>query len=133
MAMVIDESIVGLWYLEMSNGNLGGGIWRIPDARGFIMRWRFRYYLDDKTFDSNDKKNFYSLESNDLNKLLFSFRYIIKMGEETFNTKAYEFLRGENESVDDFAARYLKAPFIHMREATPEEVEEIEREHQSIG
>lgn len=51
---------VGAWYLAGREQDFLGMVFRNPGDDGLQFRYRFRYYVDDKTdFDSDDIKNVY--------------------------------------------------------------------------
>lgn len=49
---------LGLWYLEGDGKDWLAAVTRDGDGP-MTLRYRFRYYVDDKAFDSNDRKNWY--------------------------------------------------------------------------
>ena len=81
MSIPFDEHTLGVW-----NVALGDGDWlavlRVEDGKG-IIDYRFRWYLDDKDFDSKDIKHFYRAtpkEGRDpLETARFMFQGVIKL------------------------------------------------------
>lgn len=50
------DYIVGFWYISYAEGNWMSYIRRPAGMAGFEFVYRFRRYVDDKTFDSEDVK-----------------------------------------------------------------------------
>jgi len=50
---------VGVWWVAWTGGDWMACVWR--DDKEEHLQYRFRYYADDKAFDSDDTKNWYSM------------------------------------------------------------------------
>ena len=59
MEFVEDDYVVGVWF---AGGETSDWLATLVSRDGQLVgEYRHRYYIDDKTFDSDDKKSFYSL------------------------------------------------------------------------
>lgn len=78
--------------------------------------YRFRYYKDDKAFDSDDTKNWYTLSSEydrDKETSLENMRELSEKISEEFGNHYIEFLKGE-KLPEDFLHEILKEDFTHL-------------------
>jgi len=115
MSCEISEQTVGLWYVELPNGNWLASINRITDGT-VQLDYRLRWFRDDKLFDeSNDVRNWYRLKTNDEKKLLETTRAIFSQLTETF--KGWELMRG-GRSVEEFLDELGRMPGMHMKRVT---------------
>ncbi len=58
MTMELTENTIGIWAVSIGqDSDWLASVWR--DGDDYILAYRFRYYEDDKTFDSADRKNWY--------------------------------------------------------------------------
>ncbi len=58
MTIELTENTLGIWAVSISDEcDWLGAVWREGDD--YVLEYRFRYYVDDKTFDSKDRKNWY--------------------------------------------------------------------------
>lgn len=50
-----------MWYVELPDniGNMLAALWRDPEEKDFHLDYRFRYYKNDKIFDSDDERSTY--------------------------------------------------------------------------
>lgn len=127
MTMIINEQTIGMWNVAL--GERGNWLAHLArDDKGIVLTYRFRWYRDDKTYDSGDKKNWYRAESKTMNA-----SQGIEVMRRTFNeimaasarNKGWELLRGER-SMDDFMTELFKMPGMHHKtiDADGNEVEE---------
>lgn len=60
-----DDSYVDrLYFVGWNDGDWMGTIYRHADGP-WLVEYRFRYYVDDKSWDSDDVKNFYAMTAPD--------------------------------------------------------------------
>jgi len=128
-----DEKIVGVWYLQTTETqDWLCAIREIEPDQKYELTHRFRYYKDDKAFDSKDKKNWYRgtitgtrhyvLEV--MKPLVQDLKELGAVGEP------YELIN--NGDYDDFLRRFQDAPFVYAKQVSKEEAEKMmEEEHGS--
>jgi hypothetical protein len=114
MTIEISEATRMLWYQEMTNGNWMGAIEAEPGGT-FKITYRFRYYKDERGFDSDDVKNWYSVRAPSFESAVGPVRKSIAAGEAAFGNKAYQLLRGTG-TYEQFFAEFKKAPFVQLKE-----------------
>jgi len=119
MTIEFSDKTIGIWAVDLMNGSdFLGGVWR--DGDNYVMEYRFRYYVDDKTFDSEDKKNWYSAEiptdraSED--DVVGAMREVVKMMWKGSGGQRYELLMGSG-GVEQMMAELKKWPMISMMTA----------------
>jgi hypothetical protein len=117
MSIILDEQIVAIWFLATMEGQdwLCGLRELIPDEK-YSLTYRFRYYKDEKAFDSQDEKNWYEAEiSGTRNYALLIVRDLAKQmkAASMYGEPLYEFVN--NGDFDDFKRRFDQAPFLFAR------------------
>lgn len=122
--VTIDDTILGFWYVELRNGNWMASLHRRPE--GMLLKYRFRYYKDNKAFDSQDEKSGYTVthpgqSPEVIQTLIQTVRDLIAHLKITDATDSWELLRGTS-TTGQFTEQFLALPFVHQRLATPEEV-----------
>lgn len=130
----LDEKTVGIWYMQTTpTSDWLCSIREIePDAK-YELDYRFRYYEDDKAFDSKDRKSWYKAEVTATRHFaIVSIRTVAnEMHKAGATGEVYELI---NEGdFDAFSKKFLDAPFAYARAATKEEAEEAmmkEKQHE---
>jgi hypothetical protein len=123
--IVFDEKIVGVWYLVtiLDKQDWLAAVREIePDAK-YELIYRFRYYKDDKAWDSADKKNWYKGElTGTRNYVVMSLRSVAKRLESVSvaGIPLYELLN-END-IDKFMREFQDAPFVMAKMLSNEEM-----------
>jgi hypothetical protein len=94
MAIEIDEKIVAIWYLRtLPDQDWMAGLRELEPNQKYSFTYRFRYYKDDKAFDSKDVKNWYEGTVNSTrNEAIEAFRFLGKTMEVMATDKLYEFI-----------------------------------------
>jgi hypothetical protein len=114
--ILFDEKIVAVWFLALDNKrDWMAAVREIePDAK-YELVYRFRYYVDDKTFDSEDKKNWYKGEiTGTRNYVLLSMRSVAEMLKAgTSDGPLYEVVN--DKGLADFLRRFQDMPFAFVR------------------
>jgi hypothetical protein len=115
--LTLDEKTVGLWFIELDDSSDFMAMLACTDndhAWEFV--YRFRYYLDDKAFDSADKKSWYraTIEAPDEKTVILRTRAAITAVAGLAQGRHYECLRGGKTPVQ-FFAELRKLPFIHVQ------------------
>jgi hypothetical protein len=110
------ENTVGVWYVHLENSDWLASIW-MEDGKA-TMAYRFRYYKDDKTFDSEDEKNWYGVGSTDPSpdKLVLATRMIADKMAKMAGEEVYELMMADCGSEKAFMEEFAKAPFVDMQQ-----------------
>ena len=125
MSAELTERTLGIWYadLEADGATVGNWIASVEHALegGYLMIYRFRFYRDEKIFNSDDERSGGEVRSPELAKLIACCRMMLGV-HKARGSKTYELLRG-TDSTDEFTKRLLAAPFAHARQVSKEEYE----------
>jgi hypothetical protein len=116
----LDEKIVGMWFLYLSEkSDWMLAVREITAEEKYEVVFRFRYYKDDKAFDSDDKKNWYKgTVSGTRAYVIASLRAAAQLIATTAIEPLYELLN--ERGIDQFMRELQDAPFAHVRiEDTP--------------
>jgi hypothetical protein len=117
MTIELTENTIGVWAVSLdSDSDYLAALWR--DGENYVMVYRFRYYVDDKTFDSKDKKNWYRCEvqadRTTEDKVIEVMRLSARMLWKQSGGKRYEIMmdaRGIEGMMEDMA----RWPMISMQ------------------
>lgn len=112
--MDIDENTVGIWYIQLSRRSDWMGSIRRDVSGAFILDYRFRYYKDDKAFDSEDEKHWYKVTSKELQTLLDNTRQLVGAMATVSGGEQWECMRGERTPKEFFEA-FKALPFVHTK------------------
>ena len=127
MSVVIDESIVGIWYAMTSEDeDFMLAVSRRED--GLEMVYRHRYYNSpDDPWDEKDRKSWYRMVSKqkDEAKAIETAREMVsgviaiamRMKRIKGDGVMFELLRGES-SVEEFGERLRAMPWAHSQQVT---------------
>jgi hypothetical protein len=118
MSIEISEGTVGVWYVALSHCDWLAHVGR--NAEGlYELRYRFRWFRDDKIWDSKDRKNWYRFVTKPgepVDRILETTRARAKLLSEgcgpLAHTTNWELLRGER-TVEEFADLLLTMPGVH--------------------
>ncbi len=118
MTIRITEGTIGLWFVTLAPDPNDVGDWLSSVRREgdkYILTYRFRYYEDDKTFDSNDRKSWYEattdVNETDLEEILASMRGAAEMIWKKGGGKRWELLK-EDMTIEAFMHEWAKLPFV---------------------
>lgn len=109
----VTEATVGIWQVALPDGN-----WFAHMARrsggGFEILYRFRWYRDQKVFDSRDVKHWWrgTVSSVSEDECLSKMRAIVAELAQAGGLSSWELIRG-TKPLDEFMAALLKMPGIH--------------------
>lgn len=126
--MVLDEKVVGLWYVEIApKVNWMAVIRELEPDQEYELVYRFRYYKDDKAFDSEDLRSWYrGVLTGTRHYVVESFRSAARLIESNAIGKLFEVM---NEGdYKDFMRRFQNQPFAWVRQVSNEEAERIMKE-----
>jgi len=113
----LDENVVGIWYVQLPEGDWLASVFMEDDKP--CLEYRFRYYVDDKSFDSADEKNWYRMQPTgpaDLNKLVETVRVIAGLTAARGKSEVYELMMENFDNFDAFAKEFQKAEFVSIQE-----------------
>lgn len=83
--------------------------------------YRFRYYVDDKTFDSEDKKSWWTMTSTaSVAETIEKFRGLYEKMWKLSKGDHYEILMDE-EGIDSFMKKFEQVPFYNGIELSANE------------
>ncbi len=110
----LTEHTIGIWFVTLGEkGDWLGSVWKTD--KGYEIAYRFRYYVDDKTFDSEDKKHWYkseiSKDSGDEAKVIQVMRDVSEVLWIAGGGKRYEVMM-ESGGIEEFMAEFQKLPFV---------------------
>jgi len=114
MTIKLDESILGIWFLSLDNSDL---LFSLNDEEDkYKVQYRFRYYEDDKTHDSDDRKSWYE---GVIYKKDMTLAEAIEATEKTFTTfsrltanEPTSLIKGDM-TYEEFMEEFKKLPFVH--------------------
>lgn len=100
-----------------------------PDSL-YGLVWRFRYYKDDKAFESNDRRSWMSAEI--IGTRLYAIeglRHVANLMRSASDDpdSYYEYIN--DAGFDVFMRKIQDAPFMYMKQVSKEEGERILREY----
>lgn len=116
MSIEITDKTQAIYYCEMGGplpfGNFLGAIaW---DGEEAVFTCRFRFYQDDKNFNSADTKRWFTITGKDLEKM--------KERAESFCSKLTSVgtwvLHRKDRSPEEMAQQLMLAPFSHTQHST---------------
>jgi hypothetical protein len=109
------EDMVGIWFVGLPDSDWLASIF-MEDGKACLV-YRFRYHVDDKAFDSKDKKNWYRMEPNtgksgDVEKLVDVVRSMAELMALKAGTEVYELMMENFDDLGAFLKEFQKAPFV---------------------
>lgn len=112
-----NEKIIGIWYVSTipDEQDWMGAVSEIAPEEKYKLVYRFRYYKDDKIFESEDKRNWYRCEcSGSRAYCIASLRNVAKgLADAAGGQQVYETIN--NGDYQDFLRRFQAQPFVFMR------------------
>ena len=114
MSINITDRSLGIWFVEMQWGDWMGHIESLPDGN-YQLTYRFRREVDDRIFNSNDQKDWWSGVGPDLDAGINAVRDMADFLHKHHGLQKWELLRGAG-SVQQFFEELRKLPFAHSRE-----------------
>jgi len=113
------DDLVAVWFVEFG-GNHGNWLLTVLERPqgGFNAETRFRWYNDDKAFDSADQKIGRSLQSRP-NESRASMMRNCRAAAAALARKSsgemWELVRGAGEDNKAFMKRFMALPFVHVK------------------
>jgi hypothetical protein len=114
MTIELSEKTIGVWYMQVTqDSDFLGAATEVDD--GFEITYRFRYYKDDKTFGSDDRKNWYEWKTSESKeKVIEIMRGVItRMRQKDGNipvSDCHELLMNE-DGIEEFMEVFTSMPF----------------------
>jgi hypothetical protein len=122
----ITERTQAIWYVQGKQMDWLACIESAEEEGRFKLTYRFRYYVDKKAWDSEDRKSWYEMTAADMAKGIETVRMlaeVIKMRAKAEGAgEMWELLRGTG-SMKSFMAQFAALPFAHMKQLTKAEYE----------
>lgn len=121
MAININDNIVGMWFMSLTPmSDYLAGLSR--DGTAFRLLFRFRYYKDDKAWDSKDEKSWHEVRITERTEaqVIEVVRAINKRMFALGAIEQWEVLRG-TRTPEEFAHEWLRLPFNEGRVMTEQE------------
>lgn len=118
MSMTLDEKTIGVWFVDLSPMSDWLMTLGSTDDGTYTVTHRFRYYVDDKAHDSDDRKSWYSgtikKSFGDIEKVIDTMRTVVhKLAKRAGNVAFHEILMTD-AGLDDFMERFQDMPFVHV-------------------
>jgi hypothetical protein len=113
--IILDEKTLALWNVPLPDRSdwLAAVRELVPDEK-YQLDYRFRYYADDKVFESEDKKSWYTAQlSGTRHYVLESTRAIARRMASEAGSKVSEYLN--DGDMKAFMEKIGNAPSIYMR------------------
>jgi len=118
----------GIWYVH-SRDNSGDWLAQLGKAGGkWVLQYRFRYYADDKSVGSEDKKNWVEARAEDdsdasRDKMLGALKVLLPLIEVRYGVR-HEFVDLQCAPSDPkFMFELAMRPWCHMKRLTKKEME----------
>ncbi len=110
--LVFDDALEAVWFVQFEGGDWLGGLMR--RETGFELRFRWRYYRDEKAFNSSDIKNEYRwLIPRDLEKALTDVAFVVRTIVMAKRGRPYQCIR-EGRTTEAMARYWFALPFNHV-------------------
>lgn len=115
------EDMVGIWFVGLSDSDWLASIF-MEDGKPCLV-YRFRYHVDDKAFDSKDRKHWYQMQPHaadpgDVEKLVDVVRSMAEVMALQYDTEVYELMMENFADLNAFMKEFSKAPFVSMQQET---------------
>lgn len=118
MTSEITERSIGIWQCALQDGNWLAHLGR--DEQGFlVLDYRFRWYRDDKVWESQDVKRWYRVKSKNVNEPVEAIIELVRTlqkGLAAMNAQGqgWEILRG-GRTVEEFTDLLTSMPGTHTQ------------------
>jgi len=123
MTIELSERTVGIWFIQLQpNQDWLASVYTTKEGE-VKGTYRFRYYVDEKSFGSEDRKSWYSLNTNEsVSQVLAVFREIYNTMSDVSGGEHYEILMDET-GIDGFMERFKQLPFFSGIELSKKEAQ----------
>jgi|SRR5687767_7612447 len=136
MSIVIktENFYFGFWTAVLSGhkGDVLGCLWREASDGTLYLKYRFRYFVDTKVFDSDDPKSWYLITSctdqSDAKalKMRDDFTEVMRIGYESghLSSVSYVAVNGNGDAMAKACAD-PERPYLHCLEVSAEEFDQM--------
>lgn len=129
--IAITDKTVGIWYLDTipNKQDWMAGLTEIEPESKYQIDYRFRYYEDDKAFDSKGRKSWYKVVVPSTRAFAIAvLRELAKHLAEAADAGG-ELIEILNEGdIEAFTKKITDSPFAYSRMATKEETAKLQEE-----
>jgi hypothetical protein len=128
---------LGIWYVALPGGqsDFMGCLQPHPDEGGvYVFDCRFRYYHDDKVFDSDDEKHWWHVEdktSGNADEAIHKIRSVVlKLAamaprDEAMHPEVTELLYRDYNDFGKFMRAFQDQPFAYAKMESKEKLDEL--------
>ena len=129
MTIVFTKDTIGIWFVSNDKQDVMA---HLAQAEGEVpeLTIRTRTYVDDKVWDSDDKKSWHTIRpspgyksENVLQEMLDKVEGVMKQLSKDFG-RDYSCVLMGNGGIDEFFEEFTSMPGIHSKNLTKEEYEE---------
>lgn len=121
MTIELSERTVAIWFIQLEPDQDWLASVYTTEEGEVKAEYRFRYYVDDKSFGSDDKKSWYSLNTSaSVSQALEIFREAYNKLSELSSGEHYEILMDET-GIDGFMEKFKQLPFFNGIELSTNE------------
>jgi hypothetical protein len=115
--ITIDENIVGIWYVStLPNQDWMAGLSELEAEKKYKLVYRFRYYKDDKVFESKDTKSWYEgAVTGTRHYCIAAIRMVAKGLDAAGQNKGVYELLNDDGDMKKFWRTFQNAPFAYAR------------------
>jgi hypothetical protein len=121
MTAIVDEKLIGLWFMPIHAKRDGvRGDWqadlREEEPGRFVFQCRFRWHMDDRAWSTKDVNNWQAYQIRDLPRaeVLAKAQTLVRNMEVRTCSKADEILMDESGPTG-FVLRLCEMPWAHAR------------------
>lgn len=135
MSIELNEKTVGIWFMPLEEKqDWLASITEIEPDKKYQLVYRHRYHKDDKAFDSEDEKSWYKATiAGTRAYVLGTFREFVKvLHSQTHNCDAPCEIMNDGD-YDAFVKKLQDAPFVYVRQASKEEVEQFRKDNPALA
>lgn len=122
--IILDENAIAIWFVQLSPiSDMTGAASRTPEGYKFI--YRFRYYADEKTFNSEDIKHWYETrapkeetEENFIDKVRFTVNALYAIAQISYPRAFKDEILTKGKTPDQIIEEFKSKPWAHSSKVT---------------
>ena len=119
MSIEFTKNTVGVWFVGLPDQDWLASIDLVGDEARLI--YRFRYHDDDKAWESEDRKNWYQMQTERVDELVEITKVLANTLARTVGDTPYELLMADFPDLNAFMDAFSHAPFVSMRQEVLDE------------
>lgn len=112
MSINVSENTLAVWHASMKDGDFIAALNKVGDK--LRLEYRFREYVDDKVWDSADRKRFYYKEADNTQENIDLLFAIMRTGGRAFSDDFEEVVRGD-KTFKQFSEEFLMMDGLHFQ------------------